>query len=70
MKDKHTLATEINFIGETIAELQLRKIEKISQLDQAMADQYEVSLEEYHAMCKQTDKLVSKSWPVSEDFEI
>jgi hypothetical protein len=51
MKDHQTLQAEINFIVEIIDELQLKKIEKINELDQAMANQYGVSVHEYRAMC-------------------
>jgi hypothetical protein len=57
MKDHHTLAAEINFINETIAELKLKKKEKIKQMDEAIADQYGVSLEEYYAMCERMGKV-------------
>ena len=43
-------------INETIAELKLRKMEKINQIDEAIADQYGVSLEEYYAMCERMGK--------------
>jgi hypothetical protein len=50
MKDHHTLQAEIDFIDETIAELKLKKMEKINQIDEAIANQYGVSLDEYYAM--------------------
>lgn len=54
MKDAKTLTVEIDFIVELIAELKLRKMEKINQIDEAIANQYGVSLDEYYAMCEQT----------------
>ena len=56
MKDHNTLQAEIDFINETIAELKLKKMEKINQIDEALANQYGVSLEEYYAMCERMGK--------------
>lgn len=57
MKDKHTLQAEIDFIVETINELRLKKMEKICELQQAMADQYGVSLAEYYTMSERMDQV-------------
>lgn len=57
MKDHQTLSAEIDFIVELIAELKLRKMEKINQIDEAIADQYGVSLDEYYAMSERVGKV-------------
>jgi hypothetical protein len=57
MKDHHTLQAEIDFIDETIAELKLKKMEKINQIDEAIANQYGVSLDEYYAMSERMGRV-------------
>lgn len=57
MKDHHTLAAEINLIVELIAELKLKKMEKINQIDEAIANQYGVSLDEYYAMSERMGRV-------------
>jgi hypothetical protein len=57
MKDAKTLTVEIDFIVELIAELKLRKMEKINQIDEAIANQYGVSLDEYYAMSERMGRV-------------